>query len=94
MIDKQTKRIVKSTRDLVCKSLASLGVKMLAVIAGTSYPFWDVLLPMIKIQSIFVGCEVFSGLVRINNKAGIDKCYKLGIVGRLSLRNQILCSWL
>ena len=43
--DKKTKRTVRATKDLVIKSLTGLGVKVLAVIAGISYPFWDVLLP-------------------------------------------------
>ena len=33
--DKRTKNIVKPTKDLIIKSLASLGVKLLAVIAGS-----------------------------------------------------------
>ena len=45
VVDKRTRRIVKSTKDMVLKSLASLGVKVSAIIAGTSYAMWDVLLP-------------------------------------------------
>ena len=48
VFDKKTKRIVKSTKDNVSKFLASLGVKVLAVIAGTAYIFWDVLLPSVE----------------------------------------------
>ena len=38
-VDKKTKRIVKFTKDNVAKSFASLGVNVLAVIAGTSYAY-------------------------------------------------------
>ena len=47
VVDKRTKRIVKSTEDLAIKSLASLEVKMWAVIASISYAFWVALLPKI-----------------------------------------------
>ena len=39
------KKIVKSTKDLIYRLLASLGVKVLAIISGTYYAFWTVLLP-------------------------------------------------
>ena len=42
VVDKKLKRIVKPTKDLITKSLARLGVKVLAVIAGTSYAFWEI----------------------------------------------------
>ena len=48
VVDKRTNRIVKTTKDLVTRLLASLGVNVQAIIAGTSYTFWDVLLLTIE----------------------------------------------
>ena len=47
-VDKKMLIFFKSTKDSVPHSLASLGVKVLAIIAGTSYAFWDVLLPFVE----------------------------------------------
>ena len=41
------KKIVRTIKDLVSRSLTSQGVKVLVVIAGTSYIFWDVLVLII-----------------------------------------------
>ena len=43
VVDKKTKRTLKLTKDLVTKSLAKLGVNLLAVIAGFSHAFGRVL---------------------------------------------------
>ena len=37
--------IVKPAKDMVLRLLSSLGVKVQAIIAGSSYAFWDILLP-------------------------------------------------
>ena len=62
---KRTVSVVdKRSRNMVLRQLSSLGVKVQAIIAGTSYAFWDILLPTIeeavaltkkpwKIKSIF-----------------------------------------
>ena len=44
-MDKQSWKIVKPTKDMVLCQLSSLGVKVQAIIAGTSYAFWDILVP-------------------------------------------------
>ena len=44
-MDKQSREIVKPAKDIVLRQLSSLGVKVQAIIAGTSYTFWDILLP-------------------------------------------------
>ena len=43
VVDKRLLKIVKPHKDMVVCQLTSLGVKVLAVIAGTSYDFWDVM---------------------------------------------------
>ena len=43
VVDKSTMKIVKTSKDLVSKSLTSLGIKILAVIACVSYAFGVVL---------------------------------------------------
>ena len=45
VVDKRSKKIVKPAKDMVLRLLSSLGVKVQAIIAGTSYAFWDILLP-------------------------------------------------
>ena len=44
-MDKQSRKIVKPAKDMVLCQLSSLGVKVQAIIAGTSYAFWDILVP-------------------------------------------------
>ena len=48
VMDKWSRKIVKPAKDMVLCQLSSLGVKVQAIIAGTSYAFWDILLPTIK----------------------------------------------
>ena len=45
VVDKRSRKIVKPVKDMVLRQLSSLGVKVQAIIAGSSYAFWDVLLP-------------------------------------------------
>ena len=45
VVDKRSRKIVKPVKDMVLRHLSSLGVKVLAIIAGSSYAFWDILLP-------------------------------------------------
>ena len=45
VVDKRSKKIVKPVKDMVLRHLSSLGVKVQAIIAGSSYAFWDILLP-------------------------------------------------
>ena len=45
VVDKSSRKIVKPVKDMVLRQLSSLGVKVQAIIAGSSYAFWDVLLP-------------------------------------------------
>ena len=45
VVDKRSRKIVKPVKDMVLCQLSSLGVKVQAIIAGTSYTFWDILLP-------------------------------------------------
>ena len=47
VMDKRSRKIVKPAKDMVLRQLTSLGVKVQAIIAGTSYTFWDILLPTI-----------------------------------------------
>ena len=44
VVDKRLRKIVKIHKDMVVRQLTSQGVKVLAVITGTFYDFWDVLL--------------------------------------------------
>ena len=44
LVYKRIKRIVKSSKDWATISLASLGIKLLAIIDVTSYTFWEELL--------------------------------------------------
>ena len=44
VVDKRSRKIVKPTKDMVMRQLSSLDVKVLAVIADTSYASRDVLL--------------------------------------------------
>ena len=44
VVDKRSKKI-KPVKDMFLRQLSSLGVKVQAIIAGTSYAFWDILLP-------------------------------------------------
>ena len=44
VVDKRSKKI-KPVKDMVLRQLSSLGEKVQAIIAGTSYAFWDILLP-------------------------------------------------
>ena len=45
VVDKRSRKIVKPAKDMVLRQLSSLGVKVQAIIAGTPYAFWDILLP-------------------------------------------------
>ena len=45
VVDKRSRKIVKPVKDMVLRQLSSLGVKVQAIIAGSSYAFWDILLP-------------------------------------------------
>ena len=42
-MDKRSHKIVKPAKDMVLRQFSSLGVKVQAIIAGTSYTFWDIL---------------------------------------------------
>ena len=48
VVDKRSRKIVKPAKDMVLHQISSLGVKAQAIIAGTSYAFWDILLPTIE----------------------------------------------
>ena len=48
VVDKCSRKIVKPAKDMVLRQLSSLGVKVQAIIAGTSYAFWDILIPTIE----------------------------------------------
>ena len=39
---------MKPAKDMVLRQLSSLGVKAQAIIAGTSYAFWDILVPTVE----------------------------------------------
>ena len=43
VVDKRSRKIFKPVKDMVLRQLSSLGVKVQAIIAGTSYAFWDIL---------------------------------------------------
>ena len=43
VMDKRSRKIVKPAKDMVLRQLSSLGVKVQAIMAGTSYAFWDIL---------------------------------------------------
>ena len=45
VVDKRSRKIVKPAKDMVLRLLSSLGVKVQAKIAGSSYALWDILLP-------------------------------------------------
>ena len=45
VIGKHTKGIIESTKDLVLTYLASLGVKVVAILTSTTYALWNVFLP-------------------------------------------------
>ena len=45
VVDKRSRKIVKPAKDIVLCLLSSLGIKVQAIIAGSSYAFWDILLP-------------------------------------------------
>ena len=47
VVDKRSRKIIKPAKDMVLRQIFSLGVKAQAIIAGTSYAFWDILLPTI-----------------------------------------------
>ena len=44
VMDKWSHKIVMPAKDMVLHQLSSLGIKVQALIAGTSYTFWDILL--------------------------------------------------
>ena len=48
VVDKQSRKIEKPAKDMVLRQLSSLGVKAQAIIAGTSYAFWDILVPTVE----------------------------------------------
>ena len=48
VVDKRSRKIVKPTKDMILRQLSSLGVKVQAIIAGTSYAFWDILIPTVE----------------------------------------------
>ena len=45
VVDKRSRKIVKPVKDMVLRQLSSLGINVQAIIAGSSYAFWDILLP-------------------------------------------------
>ena len=45
VLDKRSRKIIKPIKDMVLRHLSSLGVMVHAIIAGSSYAFWDILLP-------------------------------------------------
>ena len=45
---KQQKIVGQPHRKLVLRQLSSLGVKVQAIMAGTSYAFWDILIPTVE----------------------------------------------
>ena len=49
VVDKRSRKIVKPTKDKVLRQLSSLGVKVQAIIASTSYAFWDILIPAVTL---------------------------------------------
>ena len=48
VVDKRSRKIVKPAKDMVLRQLSSLGVKAQAIIAGTSYAFWYILVPTVE----------------------------------------------
>ena len=48
VVDKQSRKIVKPAKDMVLRQLSTLGVKVQAIIAGTSYAFWYILIPTVE----------------------------------------------
>ena len=48
VVDKRSRKIVKPAKDMVLRQLSSLGVKAQAIIAGTSYAFWDISVPIVE----------------------------------------------
>ena len=48
VVEKRPRKIVKPAKDMVLRQLSSLGIKVQGIIAGTSYAFWDILLPTIE----------------------------------------------
>ena len=48
VVNKRPRKIAKPTKDMVLRQLFSLGVKVQAIIVGTSYNFWDVLIPTVE----------------------------------------------
>ena len=48
VVEKRSCKIVKPAKDMVLRQLSSLGVKAQAIIAGTSYAFWDILVLTIE----------------------------------------------
>ena len=64
VVDKRSCKIVKP---MVLRQLSSLGIKVQAIIAGTSYAFWDILLPSPltkqpwKIKSTFSVQNIWGG---------------------------------
>ena len=48
VMEKRSRKIVKPAKDMVLRQISSLGVKAQAIIAGSSYAFWDILLPTIE----------------------------------------------
>ena len=44
VVDKRSRKI-KPAKDMVLRQLSSRGINMQAIIAGTSYAFWDILVP-------------------------------------------------
>ena len=48
VVDKRSRKIVKPAKDMVLQQLSSLGVKAQAIIAGTSYTVWDILVPTVE----------------------------------------------
>ena len=77
VVDKRSRKIVKPAKDMVLRQLSSLGVKVEAIIAGTSYAFWDILVPTVeeavaltknlwKIKNIFSGKNTWAADHGIN----------------------------
>ena len=45
LVDRKQKRVVRSNKDVVIKSLASLGVNVEQIVKGDGFALWDILLP-------------------------------------------------
>ncbi len=48
VVDKQSCKFVMPTKDMILRQLSSLGIKVRALIAATSYAFWYIPLPTVE----------------------------------------------